>query len=78
MLEWYRTGIDYTGLMEECQDLFLYIREGLHLQKPLCYGGRKIDLSPPWERLSVEDAFRNLGSITVEGRALKACLKRSW
>ena len=66
MLEWYRTGTDYTGLMEECQDLFLYICDGLHLQKPLCYGGRKIDLSPPWERLSVEDAFRNLGSITVE------------
>ena len=66
MLEWYRTGIDYTGLMEECEDLFLFIREGLHLQEPVCYRGREIDLSPPWERLSVEDAFRDLASMTVE------------
>lgn len=65
MLEWYRSGIDYRGLMDECEDLFLFIHESLHLQKPICHGGRNIDFSAPWQRLSVEDAFRNLASIPL-------------
>ena len=70
MLEWYRTEIDYTDLMKECEDLFVFIRESLHLQKPFRYGGREIDFNAPWERLSVEDAFRDLASIPL-GEALK-------
>ncbi|MCJ7810348.1 MAG: EF-P lysine aminoacylase EpmA [Desulfobulbaceae bacterium] len=66
MLEWYRTDIDYTVLMEECQDLFLFVCESLHLQEPVCYGGRDIDFHPPWERLSVEDAFKSLASIPLK------------
>lgn len=66
MLEWYRTDIDYMALMEECQDLFLFICESLNLHKTVYYGGRNIDFSLPWEKLSVKDAFENLASITVE------------
>ena len=28
MLEWYRAGVDYRGLMEECEDLILYVSGG--------------------------------------------------
>ena len=66
MLEWYRTGIDYVDLMEECQDLLLFISESLNLNKSVYYGGRHIDFSSPWERLSVKDAFKNLASISLE------------
>ncbi|HIJ21088.1 MAG TPA: EF-P lysine aminoacylase GenX, partial [Deltaproteobacteria bacterium] len=36
------------------------------LQEPVCYGGRDIDFRPPWERLSVADAFKSLASIPLK------------
>jgi lysyl-tRNA synthetase class 2 len=71
MLEWYRTDIDYRALMEECQELLLFICESLHLHKKVYYGGRNIDFSLPWKKLSVKDAFQNLASITVEEALIK-------
>ncbi len=66
MLEWYRTGIGYRALMDECEDLFLFVCESLNLPGPLRYGGRRIDVKKPWARLSVEDAFHTLASIPLQ------------
>ncbi len=66
LLEWYRAGTDYRGLMEECEDLFLAAAEALGLGRTIRFGGREIDLSKPWRRLSVEEAFQRHGSLTLE------------
>jgi lysyl-tRNA synthetase class 2 len=57
MLEWYRTGIDYLELMEECRQLINYLLDHLGLASPLKHGGRKIDLAGKWEMLTVAEAF---------------------
>jgi lysyl-tRNA synthetase class 2 len=62
MLEWYRTGVDYTALMSECEDLLT----ALVPSGNLTYGGATIDLTPPWERLSVAEAFARYGSLALE------------
>jgi len=66
LLEWYRTGIDYLGLMEECEALILWLSEHLGLEPQITYQGIPIDLKPPWERLSVKDAFHRYASRSLK------------
>lgn len=56
LLEWYRTGGDYLAMIEDTERLIynLSIRLGV---KPLSYQGKKIDLSLPWPRITVSEAF---------------------
>jgi lysyl-tRNA synthetase class 2 len=57
MLEWYRAGTDYDGLMEETEALIQSVARGLHHRGRLAYGGRKISLASPWPRIAVAEAF---------------------
>jgi len=66
LLEWYRAGIDYRQLMEECEDLFLYVAGALGMGPAISYRGRPIDLAKPWERLPVAEAFARYGSVPLE------------
>ncbi len=66
LLEWYRTGIDYRQLMDECEDLFLYVSTALGAGDGIAYQGRPIDLSKPWERITVRGAFERYGSVALE------------
>lgn len=58
MLEWYRSGCDYRALMEDCKALFA----------ALCPEGQLagIDLTSPWERLTVAEAFTRYGSLPLD------------
>lgn len=54
MLEWYRSGCDYQSLMAECEQL-------IHQLVPadqLTYQGDTINLTLPFERLTVNEAFQ--------------------
>ncbi len=66
LLEWYRTGIDYRSLMEECEALFLFLSHQLHMGTRLPHRGLNIDLEAPWERLSVQTAFQRYGSLSLD------------
>lgn len=58
MLEWYRADINYRQLMEECEDLFLFVARFLGGDTIIPYQGLEIDITKPWKRISVRDAFR--------------------
>jgi lysyl-tRNA synthetase class 2 len=66
MLEWYRNSTDYRGLMEECEELVRYTAAALGKGNELVYQGRRISLAGPWERLSVEEAFRRNCDVSME------------
>jgi len=70
LLEWYRAGIDYREMMEECEDLLIHLAELLCDGKVIHYQGKEIALERPWERISVRDAFERYSSLTME-EALK-------
>lgn len=70
LLEWYRVGYDYFRLMQECEELFLHVSEALGLGYSLHYGNGDIDLTKPWERLSVKEAFERYATISLS-RALR-------
>lgn len=62
MLEWYRSGTDYSALMRECEEL---LAELLPSGK-MTNSGTTIDLAPPWERLTVAEAFARYGSLRLD------------
>ncbi len=60
MLEWYRTGADYTALMGDCEALFRRAADG-----PLRWQGHTADPNQPFERLSVAEAFARHTGIDI-------------
>jgi len=65
LLEWYRSANDYKALMEECEALILTLAKTLGLEQKIIFRGKEIDLSAPWERISVKGAFRHYSKISV-------------
>ena len=63
ILEWYRTPGDYMDVARDFEKLLLHINE----EKPtLRYQGKDYDLSAPWERISVAEAFKKYAGIDTE------------
>lgn len=73
MLEWYRAGGDCRTLMQECEALLPAVAQALGMGETIAYQGLTIALTPPWERLSVTDAFKRCASITLREALEKDC-----
>ncbi|MFL5262481.1 MAG: EF-P lysine aminoacylase EpmA [Anaeromyxobacteraceae bacterium] len=58
MLELYRAGADYEGVMRDVEALVAEAARALGGGTALAAGGRALDLAAPYERLSVAEAFR--------------------
>jgi lysyl-tRNA synthetase class 2 len=72
MLEWYRTNADYRDLMADCEALFGTLLAELGGTAPgvidgsgLRAGGGIIAMQPPWDRLSVHDAFTRYSPLPL-------------
>jgi lysyl-tRNA synthetase class 2 len=66
MLEWYRAHCDYHSLMDECEELVKFLAKADGQRQRLTFLEKDIDLAKPWMRLSVEDAFRKYGSVSLD------------
>jgi len=66
MLEWYTAGATYLELMAQSEELIRHIADGLGIANELHYQGARIDLTPPWPRLSVAAAFSRHASLPLE------------
>lgn len=66
MLEWYRTGADYLGLMEDCEGLVRGVVSAMGMAGGIACRGRVIETNGPWERISVRDAYRRHGGISMD------------
>jgi lysyl-tRNA synthetase class 2 len=65
LLEWYRAGIDYRALMDECQELIQSLAIGMGLQQKMMYRGREIDLRGPSEKMTVSEAFESYSRVSL-------------
>lgn len=70
ILEWYRTDADYKDIMTDCENLILFIFTQLGVNQNqrniLQYQDEEVNLSTPWERISVAEAFEKYAQITQE------------
>ncbi len=71
LLEWYRGGIDYNALMNECMELFFV----LFPEGKLDRGGRTIDLTMPWQKLTVTEAFTRYASMDLNQALASDCFE---
>ena len=62
MLEWYHAGWSYLELMEECEQMIQQVAG----RDSICRSGKEISLPAPWQRLTVNDAFRRYAGISAE------------
>lgn len=75
ILEWYRVGADYTEIMNDCEELLLFINtyllrsSGEKKEKntqELRFQGKRINLSSGWERLTMGQAFAKWANVDFE------------
>ncbi|MCB9667789.1 MAG: EF-P lysine aminoacylase GenX [Myxococcales bacterium] len=57
MVEWYQVGGTYADLLEETENLVSYVAERVLGSASVKWKGQVINLTPPWPRLSVIEAF---------------------
>jgi len=69
LLEWYRVGATYIDIMKECEVLILDVLErvipAVKASKTIQYGKEKINLTSPWKRLSVQEAFQVFANVDL-------------
>ena len=66
ILEWYSAGDDYFGMMKQCENLVGFVAQTVNRKNFLVYQGERIDLRPPWDRLTVADAFDRFAPMSME------------
>jgi lysyl-tRNA synthetase class 2 len=57
MLEWYRAGADYRKIVLDVENLVVTLSRALGFNTAFKYLGQDIDISLPWPRVTVRDAF---------------------
>ncbi|MFA7348652.1 MAG: EF-P lysine aminoacylase EpmA [Desulfurivibrionaceae bacterium] len=66
MLEWYAAESDYRDLMADCEALLRHLAAAMGKGGVLEWQGRRIELGPEWERITVAEAFQRYAPCTVE------------
>jgi len=66
LLEWYRTQANYHQVMKDTEELVCYLVKKLYHHLYLFYQGKKIDVSLPWPRISVKQAFKKYAGINLD------------
>jgi lysyl-tRNA synthetase class 2 len=57
MLEWYRRGADYQKIIEDTEKLITTVAHNLGFKNSIKYQGQEIDITLPWARITVKDAY---------------------
>ena len=65
MLEWYCTEIEYHEFMDQCESLIRSVAAANGNTATLDYQGQVVDLSGPWPRIGVAEAFQRWGSLSM-------------
>jgi len=60
MLEWYRAGGDYMTMIADTEQLVLTIACELGFGDKIKYQGKTIDLTLPWSKITIREAYRQL------------------
>jgi len=66
LLEWYRTDSNYFDMMNECEALIGEVARQINSKNTISYRRNEIDLTPPWRKISVSEAFNRFASISME------------
>lgn len=66
MLEWYRANSNYRQIMEDVEQLVYFLNKKINRSNYLNYQEKRINLTPPWPKLSVKEAFLKYADINLD------------
>jgi lysyl-tRNA synthetase class 2 len=68
MLEFYQAYATYTDLMDLTEQMVGELAQEVNGTSKTTWDGTEVELAPPWRRLTVQDAVRELGGIADAAR----------
>ncbi|HZM32314.1 MAG TPA: lysine--tRNA ligase [Acidimicrobiales bacterium] len=68
MLEVYQAYADYGDMMELTESLVAYLAREITGSTVITYGGREVDLTPPWRRASMLDLIEEQTGLRLDVR----------
>lgn len=66
MLEWYRAYAGMPEMMSDTEQLVAHVARTLHGRPVLFAGEREIDVTPPWPRITLREAFEWFAGIAMD------------
>jgi len=69
MLEVYQTFADYSDMMKLTEEMFAMLAEKITGSAKITYQGQEINLSPPWQRMTMYEAIKKYAGIDVQGKS---------
>lgn len=67
MIEWYRAYDSLDAIIDDTEQLVAEVCHALSGKPEARIGGRMIDVTPPWQRITVRDAMAEHAGIEVSG-----------
>ncbi|HEY6415703.1 MAG TPA: lysine--tRNA ligase [Acidimicrobiales bacterium] len=68
MLELYQAYADYGDIMELTEELVAHLAREVTGSTVITYGGREVDLTPPWARASLADLVEQHAGVRIDVR----------
>ena len=69
LIEWYRAYASYEEIMADVENLVAHVAGSVLGRSSVVREGREIGLQPPWQRLSVRDAFARWAAVDLDACA---------
>src|SRR3989338_7330191 len=66
MMECYWAYADYNDMMKLTENMIAYIAKKVLGTTTVYYNGKKIELQPPWKRLTMKDALKKYAKINID------------
>jgi lysyl-tRNA synthetase class 2 len=66
MIEWYRANADYRAMMADTEEMVAAVATAVTGSPLIRFGGRTIDLTPPWPRMTVKEAMAEHAGIDLD------------
>lgn len=66
ILEWYRVHSDYHEIIKDTENLIYFLAKKLLRKNYISFQGEKIDVSLPWPRMTVKQAFKKFSGIDLD------------
>ena len=65
LLEWYRRDAPWTDLLTDCENVLVAAAYAADRPLRFSYQGRDVDLTPPFRRISMDEAFRTHAGFSI-------------